>query len=341
MSLTKRALLASPLLALSAICLHLMDVPKIVYLQQPYLASKKIVWAGGSIDIMDKFHYSIIRFLDDFWRGTTSSFAPSTLGIDPVAAWQAFSFLTDLGPLYAIWILESFREGSGWSVAYLPTIFTFVAQIAGIGSVAPFFYFCWIASGIPSRPNRTISSEGATLLLPLILCLHTAEVFAMFCASNVATRHYWTWAWQMSPVWIGIANALAAKLVPKKFIGGGILSPVNVVGVLGCISAGVWWYSLGWSPYSLAEMFVPNLESKDDMAGHMRMALQVDEISAFLSLFVWILFEELQLGFGRQIWQGAVYWLLGAPVVVLGVGPGAAMAGWWVWREAKIASREK
>lgn len=64
----------------------------------------------------DVFH---IEFLDEICRGITPTFAPSTFGYDPIAWWQMFSFLMDLGPVYTVWMLESCRPGNAWTPAAL------------------------------------------------------------------------------------------------------------------------------------------------------------------------------------------------------------------------------
>jgi hypothetical protein len=111
------ALIASPFVGLSILCLIAIDTPKMMRHQQPYLESRKIEWSGGSIPINPRFHY--VGFLDEMWRGTTVTFSPSTLGYDRISSWQMFSFLNDLGPLYATWFLESSRPGNAGSPAYL------------------------------------------------------------------------------------------------------------------------------------------------------------------------------------------------------------------------------
>jgi hypothetical protein len=116
-SMTRRAVLALPMVAIAFICFQAMDLGKMIAHQQPFLQAGEIKWHGGSIPILSSFHY--VQFLDELWRGTTASFSPSTLGYDVASWWQMFSFVNDLGPLYAVWILESSRVGNRWSPAYL------------------------------------------------------------------------------------------------------------------------------------------------------------------------------------------------------------------------------
>ncbi|KAI0893750.1 hypothetical protein F4806DRAFT_498913 [Annulohypoxylon nitens] len=62
-----------------------------------------------------------------------ATFSNSTFWYDKVAWWQMFSFLTDLEPVYAIWILESRRAGNAWTPAFIPTLFISAARLLGIG----------------------------------------------------------------------------------------------------------------------------------------------------------------------------------------------------------------
>ncbi|KAF3054898.1 putative fad binding domain protein [Daldinia childiae] len=113
----RRAVVSVPFLFIAAFCLHIMDPSTIVAFQQPFADSGVIEWDGGKIPIIDNFHG--IYFLDNIFRGGMATFSASTFGYDPVAWWQIFSFLTDLGPVYAIWILESYRVGYAYTPAYL------------------------------------------------------------------------------------------------------------------------------------------------------------------------------------------------------------------------------
>lgn len=94
-----------------------MDIPKVVEYQDLVVKAGVIEWGGGSVKILDDFFG--VDYLNEMWRGVTATFAPSTLAFDSVSWWQVFSFLIDLGPVYAIWILESYRTGSAYGPVYL------------------------------------------------------------------------------------------------------------------------------------------------------------------------------------------------------------------------------
>lgn len=112
-----RAVTAVPFLLLAAWCLQAMDLEKIVAHQRPFDEAGMIEWADGKVAIIENFFK--VDILNQIWRGTTATFAPSTLGFDSIGSWQMFSFLIDLGPLQAIWLLESERAANAYTPAYL------------------------------------------------------------------------------------------------------------------------------------------------------------------------------------------------------------------------------
>lgn len=113
-----RGLAAFPFLLVSLWCLQTMDLEKVVAQQGPFGEAGTIRWeGGGELPIIE--HFYNVDLLDGIWRGTMATFAPSTLGFDSIGSWQMFSFLIDVGPLQAIWLLESRRGASAYTPALL------------------------------------------------------------------------------------------------------------------------------------------------------------------------------------------------------------------------------
>jgi hypothetical protein len=63
----------------------------------------------GIVHVRQSFYG--IRYLDDMWRGITVCFMVFQF-TDQVSNWQIFSFITDLGVMYAIWLIESARRSN-------------------------------------------------------------------------------------------------------------------------------------------------------------------------------------------------------------------------------------
>lgn len=224
-----------------------------------------------------------------------------------------------------------------------PTIFTFAAQLLGIGSVAPLFYYlCWVfgpsdQSMSKSLTSRNIETEGISLLLPIILLFHTSEVFAAFWSSTLESRHYWTWAWQMAPLWIGIINWVVARFYTKLFSQKGQSlatgSPRVVLVVLAILSAGVWAYIILMSSAPLLTIFWPRWSAQSDFVLHTRQALQYDELCGFGSSFLWLLYSLFSLRI-----RDATIALVILPIAIAAVGPGATFILGWLWRESILQS---
>lgn len=224
-----------------------------------------------------------------------------------------------------------------------PTIFTFAAQLLGIGSVAPLFYYLCLVFGpsdqstSKSGTSRSIQSEGISLLLPIILLFHTSEVFAAFWSSTPESRHYWTWAWQMAPLWIGIINWVAARLYTNVFSEKGqslaTRSPQIALVILGVLSAGVWGYIILLSSTPLSTIFWPKWSAQSEFVLHTRQALQYDELCGFGSSFLWLLYSLFSL----RIRDAAIALVI-LPVLIAAFGPGAAFTIGWLWRESILQS---
>jgi uncharacterized membrane protein YgdD (TMEM256/DUF423 family) len=224
------------------------------------------------------------------------------------------------------------------------TLWTFGAQRLGIGTVAPFVYFLSLVFGpttadIAGSDNflRTVQTKWVGLLLPLMLVLHNLEVFAAYLSPDLVARHYWIFAWQMSPLWIGIANFVGTLLAGNLFARFPLAQPRLLLTVLCTISAAVWIATLVLAPYSPAELFLPSWETQEDLTLHSRRALQVDHVCAFSACFLWLLYQFVDLC--RLGFAGADAFFAAAllPIALACFGPGVAFVVGWCWRERKLA----
>lgn len=101
---------------LTLACCCSMNPSYIIACSQPSADSGFIEWEGGKLKLLDRFYG--VKPLDQALRGSLAAFAPSTLGLDSISSWQFFHFLVDMGPVYAIWFLESSRPANARSPAY-------------------------------------------------------------------------------------------------------------------------------------------------------------------------------------------------------------------------------
>ncbi|KAK0732671.1 hypothetical protein B0T21DRAFT_369444 [Apiosordaria backusii] len=337
-----RAVLAAPLLYLSYYCNAKFNRETLMEIIPPILDKGVIPHPTHPVPILDGvFGWKIA---DDVFRPISVMFSPSTMGIDEIAWWQMVFFLTDLGPVYVVWLLEGMRGGNKWTAAYLATTWNFICQIFGIGVLGP--VYCWLHFVFSPRAEVLVRDEGKRglkgeyipFLLPLLLVMHYGWVYLMFFGESMEERHYWTWMWQPAPLWIGVVNAILAKIIPTGWAKGNRLFSAGALSlVVGGISMGMWWYVILKSEFSLWEIFVPAGGKEKEFAVVAREILQYDLLCSFGGLLVWL------FGLMTDLWAaGAVKLgeLLGGFVIVAvaGVlgGPGVAVLDAWWWREKRL-----
>ncbi|KAK7909189.1 hypothetical protein PG985_015067 [Apiospora marii] len=323
-----------------------MDPASIVAYSQPVADAGFIEWDGGKLRLLDRFYG--VKPLDQGLRGALASFAPSTLGYDSISSWQFFQFLIDMGPIYATWFLESSRPANARSPAYYPSLFILLGQFVGVGTVVPLFYFSCIVFG-PSavdlakaqRRHGRCMDDGRTVA-PVILLFHTSVVYAMFTAQDPADRHYWTWFWQLSPLWIGLGTAAARRILAhlqsehrapyvmdrRKWPG-----VFGWLGLLCGISFGVWFTTVFAAPHPLATLFLPSPERQTGLVLHMRKALQADEMITVLSNGLWFAYTFAELHVVGLLGTKAVLYMALYPLATIIAGPGVAFVLVWQFKE--------
>lgn len=116
-SVLYRLLLALPFFLLSALSLNRMDAGLGLAEIGGIIQTGSMAWEEISFSLPQSFYH--IEWLDNKLRPLTIVFASSNFGIDPVAWWQMLSFLTDLGVLYSIFLIESSRRSNTLTLAQL------------------------------------------------------------------------------------------------------------------------------------------------------------------------------------------------------------------------------
>lgn len=203
--------------------------------------------------------------------------------------------------------------------------------------VGPVFYFLSLTFGpsasdlLRSARDRELQTEQVAFLLPIILVLHNAEIFAAYFAPSLVSRHYWTWAWQLAPLWIGVFNTAAARVAS-----GFAVSPRTTLAYLGSISAAVWTYTLICSPHPISELFLPQAGTPTDFVSHVRRSLQFDEIFGFAGCYLWLAYSFVDLRTAGA--RGPILFALFAlfPILLLSIGPGATFSIGWYLRERAL-----
>jgi hypothetical protein len=113
-----RALKALPFLLLSGLCFRAL-IALIPFDALNSMVVSRVIAFGEtfSFNILDGFYG--IPILDDLARPATVLFSPSSFGYDPVSWVQMFTFLADIGVVYAIVLIESTRRANAMSLLNL------------------------------------------------------------------------------------------------------------------------------------------------------------------------------------------------------------------------------
>jgi hypothetical protein len=117
------------------------------------------------------------------------------------------------------------------------------------------------------------------------------------------------------------------------------------IGIFTIFSSITWLYTIIYSPFTLAEMFVPSwdppsVSGPEDIVANMLNFIQFDYLFCWISTAVWLvlLFKDLKdAGVVEKSWVSLC--ALGLGMVVI-FGPGAASGLAWSVREEILASRE-
>lgn len=227
-------------------------------------------------------------------------------------------------------------------------------QLRGIGKVAPIYFLLdFIQSPlwkIVIADRATIRLSAVKSLLPALIIAYYLPTWAMFAAPSLFDRQYINAIWQIFPVLVPLVQ-LPLLLVTStlssfrpssdgKRIGMGYLR--LTIAIMTAMSSAVFLFVRFSVPErsSLSDVFLPPLDFASAVSSFeeaIARFLRYDEVFAMASCLIWVLlsFRDLSL-YGMSIpWFRLIAVLA---VITIGLGPGAAFAVGWAWREEYLAS---
>ncbi|KAH7130066.1 hypothetical protein B0J11DRAFT_243598 [Dendryphion nanum] len=337
-------------LVIAAVCGYYMDLPGMLAVSNT-TENGFFHWGKVREPVLEQFH--LLGFLDVIIRDVTAGFAPSIYQVDPVSWWQMIVFLIDVAPMYMVWLMESSRPLTRGSIARFPSIMATIAQFAGGGVFFPINYFLHLVYRPPStstsRDDLRVDLSDAFLWLPLSLLFNTAPTLAMYFAPTFATRHYYTWFWQLFTVRIGITYYTIVSLV--KLTGFSMSGhKLNYQATLRKLFApyivlqtALWLYSIFNTPYPLRTVFVPGKIEADfagTFIGLMRRLLQVDQWSVMGSSFLWLIYLMWDMSHIGLVSRKQLYSFPLLLAIFPLLGPGATFVVMWLWKERFVVPDE-
>lgn len=277
---------------------------------------------------------------------------------------QALYFLASMMPIIAIWTVEGFRPRNKWTLLATPSLWAVLYQLRGIGLIAPLYFASntYISSGIPyfSPGTRTLHQSTARAILPALILGYVVPTVMLFfpLADALNTRQAFIALWQPAPVYVVILTQIFSRFI--KLISSNTPAKTDsaaesesnrdiphlqtLYAVAGCVSACfhvallLSWAALGTN--FITRAFIPSdaFAQVATLADGVFVFFQNDFLLVAAATLLWCLasvWDLYRLGVCNVSWQMALAGLILGSVII---GPGAAVAAVWYWRE-EVMSR--
>ncbi|KAJ5775469.1 uncharacterized protein N7511_000480 [Penicillium nucicola] len=353
----RRALWTAPLIGCHYVSKITMGA--ILHKLRPFLGSilRQGSWTASNGESLNLFRpiYNI-SFLDKTFMPLICCFLPSISGSDPRSYAQMISFMADIGPIYGIWLLESYRKGKSSFEVLLPTVMGIAFQLKGIGKIAPLYYAIeYIHSPLSSLTqgeNRNIKVTALKSFLPAMLAGYYLPTFGNFFASTLQSRRSYNAFWQLFPIIVplfqlpfyfcGNQNSQPNSTERQRRSKNNIFYVRCAYGTMAAISGLTFLYARISAPRgtSFVSIFFPSLcghtEPVPSFAAGIATFLQYDELISMASGYFWLGLRFLEMKQDGPSWWKSVCALIGATITL---GPGAAFALGWGWREEILAQK--
>ncbi|KAJ6031555.1 monooxygenase [Penicillium herquei] len=298
-----------------------------------------------------------VPFLDKLLKPYITCFLPSISGHDSVSRIQMLSFITDLGAVYGIWLLDNYRISNGLTDPLLPILVGVALQLKGAGLFAPVYYILdYIRAPLsPLIPGsgHEINAKTAISVVVGLLAGYYLPTYQSFTASTLEARGWWNAVWQVFPVAVPVIAGIASRIQEaildspdkaEKSQAERQKSPRNMTAIrctyigLAAISGLTWIHALRSAPAgaSIASIFWPGMNPHstpvtsfvEGIAHFLKYEQLWFMTSGFVSLGLKL--RELKQCGATFSWFKVTSLLVGSTVVF---GPGSAFALGWGWKE--------
>ncbi|PVH90855.1 FAD/NAD(P)-binding domain-containing protein [Periconia macrospinosa] len=275
---------------------------------------------------------------------------------------QSIYFLASFLPLIAIFTIEGYRKRNSWSLLQSPTLWACLYQLFGVAVIAPLYY---LASVFTSRnptyyipTTRAVPITVGKALLPALLLGYAVPTILMFLPyGDTATTQSMIAFWQPAPIYVVILIESLSRLIglgERKKTQSPLDSYKNydmpllnniyrvTFAISACAHIATIIICMKSTQVSLTSVLIPQkiFTPVGTMAEGVFIFLQNDFLSCFLATFVWGIISSWDL---YRVGMSNVSLLKSFGMMMAGlflVGPGAAMAATWYWRE-QIMSRTR
>ncbi|KAI9037688.1 FAD-dependent oxidoreductase [Aspergillus affinis] len=277
-------------------------------------------------------------------------FLPSLERFSPAEKLELIGFLGDLAPFLTIVTTESIRRGNNFTVASLWPLFGLFGQWKGLGLTVPIYlFFHYIQSSLEryaAPDNRLVPTNYAKTLVAAIAIGYIVPTILLF--SGVAVAPVST-AWQFFPLTLMVSHRALSVSVSDTTAQDRITNPWTDIKYLrrahaiGGILSGLTYLGL-WSTtpeymihkHNLSNMLTWRGWSEPTKSGLGELVKYNHLITLGSGLF-WQLLHFRDLKSAKKLdasWLKIIGFLGGTAAML---GPGAAMAVGWAWRESVLA----
>lgn len=234
-------------------------------------------------------------------------------------------------------------------VSLSSNVFLLVAQLFGIGVVAPLYFFLHFVL-IPSTKfhaadNRHIPIHLAKTILPTLILGYAVLSAGMYWpTSSISTLQGYNFAWQLFPIYLAILHRIFSSFFPDTEKQDRVnnfkadLFHLRLTYLTAALfSSTVWIYTVLSSPTPLFQVFLGGITNRDvqfkTVEEGMRMFFKYDEVFCFGSAAIWVLLCFWDLKREGRVTAGWVKILGFYAAVTLALGPGTGLVCMWGWRE--------
>ena len=218
----------------------------------------------------------------------------------------------------------------------------------------PIYFFLHYLTTPPKNyraiDHRMTNIAYAKTLLPAIAATYILPSAAMLFYPNIMVRQYVNGIWQLFPLWLSLGHRLLAHTVKDTTSHDRRHNSKNDMQYLrpaylltGLMSASV--YILLWtrSPFSMKAIFFSGLRNPGQAITSIAPAsaqfLRYDYICTLGAGLYWTALQFWDLKRAQRTNTSWIKFLGSMTASTLLLGPGAAMAGFWSWREEMLGRK--
>lgn len=223
-----------------------------------------------------------------------------------------------------------------------------VGQLVCVGNVLPIYLFILYISTpiskIVSGPTaRSIPAAAANAFLPAVVLGYFTSQIPSFFHPDLTARHWWSWVWQLYPVWTALLFIPFASILKTPATSDSLPVTRRTIGILAVVSTCTYWYVLSTSGLSLSQLLLPEgsnpFQMPADAAAALRVIVKYDYLTSYGAVLLWLGLSFRDLKAVDMMTKSWITILGVGAVATVVLGPGSMLMLGWCVREQALTSR--